>query len=312
MSVVVVADHLRGRLRDTTFELITAARRIGGPVSVAVIAPDPSALDVRREGVDEIIHVPVESREFDPDTYAGALEALIDTRKPDAVLLGFTVNSMAYAPMVAVRRRLGFASDVFALAHDDGVLVATRSFYGGKVHGEIDFPEAPCVLLLLRPATWSPSPAEPALPAETTVLRISSPPPRVRHKAFVEPVVDDLDVAGAQLVVAAGRGVDSEERIGTLQLVAERLGGVLAASRPIVDAGWLPRSRLVGVSGTTVRPKVYLALGISGSSQHVAAIKGSGTIIAVNVDPDAEIFDIAQYGAIAGLEAVAEELARLV
>src|SRR2546423_10495696 len=132
-GTLVVAEHLQGKLRDVTRELVTAARELGGPVAVAVIARDPSQFDVDLEGVDEIVTVPVDQEEFENDVYQQALEALIAERHPAAVLLGFTVNSMGYGPAVAAKLGLGFASDVHGLAREGGGVVATRSFYGGKV-----------------------------------------------------------------------------------------------------------------------------------------------------------------------------------
>ncbi|MGH2452005.1 MAG: electron transfer flavoprotein subunit alpha/FixB family protein, partial [Candidatus Limnocylindria bacterium] len=143
MSVLVVAEHVRGELRPVTLELVTAARELEGPVTVAVIAGDPSSLTaaVDVDGVDEILAVPVEAEEFENDVYQAVLEQLLQERQPQTTLVGFTVNSMGYAPAVAAKLGLGFASDVFALGSEDGTLVAQRSFYGAKVNAEIEFPE---------------------------------------------------------------------------------------------------------------------------------------------------------------------------
>ena len=140
MSVLIVAEHLQGQVRDVTYELVSAARSLGGPVTVTVIGDDPASLDVSREGVDEIVHVRVEQSEFENDVYQAAVESLLAERTPDVVLLGFTVNSMGYGAAIAAKLGLGFASDVFALAQEGGSLVATRAFYGSKVHAELEFP----------------------------------------------------------------------------------------------------------------------------------------------------------------------------
>jgi len=132
MSVLVVAEHLQGRVRDITYELVTAARALGGPVAVAAIGSDPASLDVNRVGVDEVVHVRVEQEEFENDVYQAALERLLAERRPDVVLLGFTVNSMGYAGAVAAKLGLGFASDVFAVSRDGDAVVATRAFHGSK------------------------------------------------------------------------------------------------------------------------------------------------------------------------------------
>jgi electron transfer flavoprotein alpha subunit len=310
MSVLVVAEHLRGQVRDVTFELVSAAASLGGPVAVAVIGSDPGPLDVNRAGVDEIVHVRAEQEEFEADVYQRALEALIEDRQPDVVLLGFTVNSMGYAAAVAAKLGLGFASDVFAVAREDGSIVATRAFYGSKVHGEVEFPAGRPVLLLLRPTAW---PAAEG-PGSATVGELVLPPApsRARHKEFREAERGDVDITTADFLLSVGRGIGEEDNLATFADLAEKLGATLSVSRPLVDAGWMPSARQVGQSGKTVKPKVYLALGISGAVQHLAGMKTSETIIAVNTDPEAAIFDVAHYGAVADLFDVAEELAKLV
>src|SRR5712691_1730932 len=156
-GTLIVTEHLRGELRDITRELVTAAQELRGPVEIAVIAPDPSRFDVNFQGVDEIVNVPLGQEEFENDVYQGALEALIADRQPHAVLLGFTVNSMGYGPAGAAKLILGFASDVHGRALEGETVSATRSFYGGKVDAELEFPAERPVLLLVRPTAFAPA-----------------------------------------------------------------------------------------------------------------------------------------------------------
>jgi electron transfer flavoprotein alpha subunit len=311
MSVLVVAEHLRGELRPVTLELVTAARELEGPVAVAVIAADPSALTgaVDVEGVDEILAVEVEADEFENDVYKVAVEQLVQERQPQAILVGFTVNSMGYAPAVAARLGLGFASDVFSVRGEGGAVVAERAFYGAKVHAEIDFPGKEQVLLMLRPTSWAP--AEGAGGAQVSQVAVSPPASNARHRDFVEVEAGDVDISTADFLLSVGRGIGEKENLSQFEELAEQMGATLSVSRPIVDAGWMPNARQVGQSGKTVAPKVYLALGISGAVQHLAGMKSSGTIIAVNSDPEAAIFNVAHYGAVADLFEVAEELEKL-
>ena len=310
MSVLIVAEHLQGRVRDVTYELVTAARELGGPVTVAVIADDPPALDVSREGVDEVVHVQVAPAEFENDVYQAALESVVAERQPEVVLLGFTVNSMGYGGAVAAKLGLGFASDVFAVEQDGDAIVATRAFYGSKVHAEVEFPSGKPVLLLLRPTAWQPAPpgGSPAV-SEHALEPVAS---RARHRTLREAEKSDVDITTAEFLLSIGRGIGEQENIAMFEELAEKIGATLAVSRPIVDAGWMTNARQVGQSGKTVKPKVYLAFGISGAVQHLAGMKTSETIIAVNTDPEAAIFDVAHYGAVADLFDVAEELAKLV
>ena len=310
MSVLVVAELLQGRVRDVTYELISAARELEGPVTVAVIGNDPGALDVNRAGVDEIVDVRFEQAEFESDVYQAALEALIEARAPRVVLLGFTVNSMGYAAAVAAKLGLGLAADVFAVSAEGGAVVATRSFYGSKVHGEVEFPAGKPVLLLLRPTVWAP--AAEAGSATRSDFELAPVASRARHRAFREAARGDVDITTADFLLSIGRGIGEQDNVAMFEELAGKLGATLAVSRPLVDAGWMSNARQVGQSGKTVKPKVYLAFGISGAVQHLAGMKTSETIIAVNTDPEAAIFDVAHYGAVADLFDVAGELAKLV
>lgn len=311
MSVLVVAEHLRGELRPVTLELVSAAKELGGPVEVMVIGKDPAppAEQANLAGVDEILAVSVEQEEFENDVYQAAVEKLISERQPQVILMGFTVNSMGYGPAVAAKLGLGFASDVFSVRDEGGSVVAERAFYGSKVHAELEFPGHEQVLLLIRPTAWPP--AEGAGSASVTDVSVEPVPSRARHKEFVEVATGDVDITTADFLLSIGRGIGEKENLEQFEGLAEKMGATLSVSRPLVDAGWVPNARQVGQSGKTVKPKVYLAMGISGAVQHLAGMKTSGTIIAINSDPEAAIFNVAHYGAVADLFEVADELEKL-
>jgi electron transfer flavoprotein alpha subunit len=310
-GTLVVAEHLQGHLRDVTRELVTAARELGGPVAVAVIAADPGALseEAALEGVDEVVRVPAGAAEYENDTYQQVLEALIAERRPEVVLVGFTVSSMGYAPAVAAKLGLGFASDVFGFSRDGSRIVARRAFYGSKVHAELEFPDGRPVLLMLRPTVWPP--AERGTAAATSDFPVATTRPRARHLGYEEAPVADVDITSSEFLLSIGRGIGERENIEQFAALAEKMGATLSVSRPLVDSGWMPSARQVGQSGKTVKPKVYLAFGISGAVQHLAGMKASGTIIAVNTDPEAAIFGVAHYGAVLDLFDVADELEKL-
>jgi electron transfer flavoprotein alpha subunit len=311
VSVLVVAEHVRGALRPVTLELVSAARELGGPVAVAVIASDPSAFtdEMNVEGVDEILAVRIEQEAYENDVYQQAVEALVAEREPRAVLMGFTVDSMGYGPALAAKLGLGFASDVFAVHDEGGAIVAERSYYGAKVNAEVEFPGRDRVLLLLRPTSWQPAAGSGA--ATVTEVDVPAASSRARHRDWVEVPSGDVDITTADFLLSVGRGVGEKENLEQFEELAGRMGATLSVSRPLVDAGWMPNSRQVGQSGKTVKPKVYLALGISGAVQHLAGMKTSGTIIAVNTDPEAAIFNVAHYGAVADLFEVVDELDKL-
>lgn len=307
-GVLVVAEHLQGRLRDPSLEAVTAAGELGGPVTVLVVAADPLSLvpAVSVEGVDRVLCATVAAEHFEPDPYLAAVDAAVVAGDYDAVLAGFTVNSMGYLPALAAARGLGFSSDVFALRRDTDGVVATRAYYGSKVHAEVGFPAAP--VLLLRPTAW-PAAAGSATPS-VEPLEVPEVSSRVTHTGFEEAPQSDVDITDADFLLSIGRGIGEKDNIDTFEKLAGKLGATLSVSRPLVDAGWMPASRQVGQSGKTVKPKVYLAMGISGAVQHLAGMKTSGTIVAVNSDPEAAIFRVAHYGAVVDLFAVAAELDR--
>ena len=311
MSVLVIAEHLQGEIRPITYELISAAGELDGATTVAVIAKDPSRFtdQVNRESVDEILAVSVEQEEFENDVYQAAVEKLISERQPQVILMGFTVNSMSYGPAVAAKLGLGFASDVFSIRADGDAVSAERAFYGSKVHAGIDFPGHDQVLLLLRPTIWPP--AEGAGTAEIRDFPVDIGKSRARHKEFVDVATGDVDITTADFLLSVGRGIGEKENLEQFEGLAKKMGATLSVSRPLVDAGWVPNARQVGQSGKTVKPKVYLAMGISGAVQHLAGMKTAGTIIAVNTDPEAAIFNVAHYGAVADLFEVAAELEKL-
>jgi electron transfer flavoprotein alpha subunit len=310
-GTLVIAEHLRGRLRDVTRELVMAAQDLPRPVSIAIIAADPGPLadEADLQGVEEIISVRAGGDEFENDVYRDVLEALLADRQPDVVLTGFTVNGMGYVPAVAAKLALSFASDVFAVSLEDGSVVARRAFYGSKVHAEVELPAHGPVILMLRPTVWVP--AETGGGAARSELSVEVRPSRARHRGFVEAPQTDVDITTADFLLSIGRGIGDKENIGRFVRLAEKMGATLSVSRPIVDAGWMPSGRQVGQSGKTVKPKVYLAFGISGAVQHLAGMKGSGTVIAVNSDPEAAIFGVAHYGAVADLFEVADELEKM-
>jgi electron transfer flavoprotein alpha subunit len=309
-GTLVLAEHLRGEIRDVTLECVTAANELEGPLTVGLIAADPTGLvdAVNVAGVDEIVCVRLDAEEFSSEAYADAAAGLIGEKQPAVVLCGFTVNGMGLGPALAVRLGLGFASDVVSFRKEGGSLVAERDMYGAKVRAELEFPDKECTLLMLRPTTWEPATGNGSATVTEVTVEAS---PRSRHREYVEAQTGDVDITTADFLLSIGRGIGDKEAIDQFQALAEKLGATLGVSRPLVDAGWMPAARQVGQSGKTVKPKVYLAFGISGAVQHLAGMKTSGTIIAVNTDPEAAIFNVAHYGATCDLFEVAEELEKL-
>jgi electron transfer flavoprotein alpha subunit len=314
-GVLVVAEARRGELRAVSLELIGAARALSeqgaGAVTVALVGAgaDAHAGQLALAGVQDVLVVPAPQAQFEAHVTQAALEALVEERSPSVVLAGHTIDSLGFAPAVAARGRLGFASNVTRVSWGEHGLQAQRGAYGEKLLAELDFPGKGTVLLLLRPGAFAP--AEGAGDAKIARVELDlADRARTEHVELRDPPAGDVDITKADFLLSIGRGVEDEDQISELERLAEAMGATLSASRPLVDAGWVSAARQVGQSGKTVTPKVYLALGISGAVQHLAGMSKAQTIIAVNSDPEAPIFGVAQYGAVADMFEVAAELER--
>jgi electron transfer flavoprotein alpha subunit len=312
-DVLVIAETRRGELREVSLELVSAALAVkgaaSGSVRVAVLDHEPErfAQALSADGVDEVLLVPTPTEHFEGHIAQRAVEELIDAERPGLVLLGHTIDSLGFGPAVAAHRGLGFASDVTALSWDGGP-VASRGAYGDKLVAELEFPGKECTLLMLRPGAFE-SVAADARPVSTRTVELAlDGVAATEHRGFEEVPDTGVDITKASFLVSIGRGVEDKDELARFEALAERFGATLSVSRPLVDAGWVPSARQVGQSGKTVKPRVYLALGISGAVQHLAGMRTAETIIAVNTDPEAPIFGVAHYGAVADLFEVADEL----
>ena len=259
------------------------------------------------DGVDEILLVQTPGENFEAHVAQRALEQLIDSEQPQLVILGFTIDSLGFGPAVAAHRGLGFASDVTSVAWDGGP-IAGRGAYGDKLVSELEFPGKECTLVMLRAGTFEPAVAGGAAVPTRAVQVSLHGAAAAEHLGFEEVQDTGVDITKAPFLFSIGRGVEDKDEIPRFEALAERFGATLSVSRPLVDAGWMPSARQVGQSGKTVKPRVYLALGISGAVQHLAGMRTAETIIAVNTDPEAPIFSVAHYGAVADLFEVADEL----
>jgi electron transfer flavoprotein alpha subunit len=315
-GMLVIAEQRRGELRPVSLELIGAAQGLrggeGDTVTIAVLARSPERYvdSLKLAGVDEILAVKVAAAEFDPDTFESAVGALIESRKPDIVLVAHSVDSFGYAAALAAKLNLGFATDVFKAERVDGELVATRGGYGQKVNVEVDFPGRATVLLAIRAGVFKP-PEQPGTP-RVTEFAAPATAGRSGGRDFIElPSNDDVDMTAAEFILTIGRGIGEEANVAQFKELADAVGATLGCSRPIADAGWLPKSRQVGQSGKTASAcKLYIAMGVSGAIQHLAGMKHVTTIVAVNSDAGASIFGVAKYGVVGDIFEIAEELRR--
>jgi len=298
-DILAIAEHRQGELRDVSRELVTAASALaadtGGDLHLAVISGDVDAFadELSLEGVD-VIHTVAHGEEFNHDVYTQAITQLFDELAPRYVVAPNSVNGLDYAPAVATRLDLPLVTDTIDLETDGDTLIATREMYGGKVETTTEL-ESERAVVTIRGAEWPATEAggEPAIEAFDAEIDEAALGSTVT--GFEEVAGGDVDISDADLLVSVGRGIDEEENLELVEELADALDATLSSSRPIVDAGWLPANRQVGQSGKVVTPDVYIAIGISGAVQHVAGMKGSDTIVAINTDPNAPIMDIADY-----------------
>lgn len=310
-GVLVVAETRRGEVRPVTLELIAAGAELkeagAGELNVVVTAAEPAKLTpgLSALDVDKILTVTSSNDEFDSRIAASALAGVIEELDPEVVLAAHSIDSMGFLPAVAIQLNSGFAADVVSV-NWDGEITARRGAYGDKLISDLRFPTGKPVLATLRAGVKAPAEVGPS--GDVQDIRLDLPEPSTEHLAYVEPEETGIDITKADFLVSIGRGIEDEENLPRFEELAKRLGATLSVSRPLVDAGWAPSARQVGQSGRTVKPKVYLALGISGAVQHLAGIQGAETIVAVNTDPEAPIFGVAHYGVVADLFDVADEL----
>ncbi len=300
-DIYVLIEHLQGQVANISYVMLAAARVLaqgtGGSVVAVLLGHEAQGLaaDLSADRVLSVDHPALAN--FTPDAYQQVLTGLIKENTPRAVLFGDTSIGAEVASGLSARLGLPLVSYCRSVRTDDGALKFISQICGGKIMVEGDLPD-PTVLVMIIPGGFKPEQGQSEQPpVVTSVAAPALEELRVTLKKYIEPETGDVDIAKESILVAVGRGLQNQEDLELVEELAEALGGAVCASRPVVDQGWLPHTRLVGKSGKRVKPKVYLAMGISGAPEHVEAITDSGILIAINTDPSAPIFDVAQYGA---------------
>lgn len=309
-EILVLVEHRKGEIRDITFELLTLANRLAAENQMTTTClllghQVAEMTEHLNRFCDELVVLDSpELASYDPEPYVFVLEKIIKERRPRLTVVGHTAMGMELAPVLGARLWVPLVTDCLEVSLTDGRLAVQRQLYGGKVNAHLTLKPFDQYLLTLRPGNFPPlekGRENPARASESTLDLPAWPQFRRRFLGYVEAELEDLDITGANILVSIGRGIGKPEHIPIAQEFADAIGAVLSCSRPVADKGWLPKSRQVGTSGKTVRPTIYIALGISGAFQHQAGMKNSGTIIAVNKDPRAPIFSVAHYGIVGDL-----------
>jgi electron transfer flavoprotein alpha subunit len=306
-EIFVLAEHRQGQIRDITFEMLTKGRELAEKTNSDLTAvllgkevkEQAETLSHYAEKVLLVEDAKLEN--FNSEAYHKALSSLINEHKPLLTMIGHTSFGVDLAPSLAAALKLPLATDCIELEFEGETLVITRQMYSGKVNVKATVHKAESYIVTVRQAAF---PAQKsALNGEITET-LSPLSKEITGKRFIEyvlPPPGGVDITAADVLVGVGRGITDESNMPMAEELAKAFGGVLACSRPIVDKGWLPTDRQVGTSGKTVKPKLYIALGISGAFQHVLGMKNSDLIIAVNKDSNAPIFSFADYGVVEDL-----------
>ena len=307
-EIIVLAEHRRGELRDVTWEMLSKGRQLseslGAEINVALLGKGVNHLaEALKPKTNRVLLVEDERLEaFNSITYEKVLTQLITERKPFLTLIAHTAMGMDLAPGLATHLKIPLATDCIGIDLEGETLSLTRQLYGGKVNAAVSFLKTGPYIVTVRSGAF---PVLEKGPLAGEIVPLPSPLTdeglAKRFLQYVEAAAGEVDITQADILVSVGRGIKEAENIPIVKELAEALGGALACSRPVVDKKWLPKGCQVGTSGKTVKPKVYIAIGISGAFQHIAGMKGAGTIIAINKDPKAPIFGVAQYGIVADL-----------
>ena len=314
-TIVTFAEHRDGKLRRPSLEAVSEARRLAGPLEASVHAvlvgsgAEGLAAELGAHGADAV-HVfdHAELGAYATEPYARAVAQVVAGAKASVVLVPFTAMGRDLAPRVAARVGAGLVSDCVALAVKDGRLEARRPMYAGKAYATVRWEGEP-QMATLRPNVFAVGPAEAARKAEVKKETVDTSS-RAKVTAVHATASGKVELTEAQIIVSGGRGLKGPENFHLVESLAAAMGAAVGASRAVVDAGWVDHQYQVGQTGKTVSPTLYVACGISGAIQHLAGMKDSKVIVAINKDAEAPIFSVADYGLEADLFSAVPELVK--
>ena len=307
MSALVVAEQREGKLNRATWEAIAAAQQAAPAISIVVLGSrvDSVAAEVAAAQCERVLVVDDPALEhYTADGYVQALAALLKEAPAPLVILPHTYQTRDFAPALAARLNTALITDVTAIKKEGDSTVYVRPMFQGKLSADVTASGTGFHMVTVQIGAFrADGAARAASPAtvQTTAVSVDASAIRQKPEAPFKEAKQAVDLSQAERIVAVGRGIKSQENLKIAEQLAQTLGAEVAASRPICDAGWLPMDRQIGSSGQTVAPKLYVALGISGAIQHLVGMKGARTIVAINKDADAPIFEVADYGIVGDL-----------
>ncbi len=299
-SILVLAEHWRGQVSDITYEVLAhgreAADRLGAPLHAALLGHKVRGLAASLGKADLVLSLDHPAlAEPTPDACAQAVSALIEARHPIAVLVPLSNIMLSVGSLVAARLGIPVVNFCKQLTVCDGVLQAQCVLYGGKVEAVVNVAQTPAVLGIY-PGGRTPEQGRATQAPPIEDVAVTLPEPCIRLTRYIDPEASDVDITRQNVLIAVGRGIQSRDNVALAEELAAALGGAVCGSRPVIDQGWLQLSRQVGKSGLNVKPKLYIAAGISGAPEHVEGMKNADLIVAINSDAGAPIFDVAHLG----------------
>ena len=299
--ILVIAEQREGKLNRASWEAIAAAQSLGDQIKVAVLGSGVEALAGELAAADaaEVMAVNAPAlAEYTADGYVLALATLIAGEQPSHVFFAHTYQTRDFAPALAARLGRALITDVTAMKKDGDRVVFTRPVFQGKLNADVAAAGAAPHLVTVQIGAFRADAAKrgAGAPVRTAAATVDASAIRQKPEAPFKEAKQAVDLSQAERIVAVGRGIKGQEHLKLAEDLARAMGAEIAASRPICDSGWLPMDRQIGSSGQTVAPKLYVAIGISGAIQHLVGMKGSRVIVAINKDPEAPIFEIADFG----------------
>lgn len=307
-GILIFIEHKAGTLNKTSLEAIAAGQKLaselGQSAAAVVLGSETQSLaqDIAAYDLSRIIYADSpQLTEYTPDAYAAAMEQVVRSADPQYVVMAHTYLVRDFAPKVAARFGKGLIGDCIRMKTNAGQVTFTRRIFLGKLDADVVSDGGAPVFVTFQSGAFRPEQAVKGNGAPVENISVAVGEIRMKPEAPFQEVKAAVDLSKAEIIVAIGRGIKSKDNIALAEKLAEALGADLAASRPICDAEWLPIDRQIGSSGQTVAPKLYVAVGISGAIQHLVGMKNSQTIVAINKDPEAPIFDIADYGIVGDL-----------
>ena len=311
-DILVITEHMDGKFSDVSFEMVGKAKELAsalGGQAVAVVVGGGVSSNVFAS--DSTIHVDDAAlSNFNPEAYGKVIEALVKEKSPKVVMFGWTVTGMDVAAWLSARTGAPLAAYAKDVRVEGGGIVVSSQAYGGKLMAEVA-PEGDMAIVACLAGSFPVEAGQGSTAATTIASPVDLGSLKVKFTEAIKPAGGDVDITAQAKLVSIGRGIGGKENVELAEELAKALGATVSASRPVVDAGWLPRTRQVGKSGLKVKPKLYLMLGISGAPEHLEGMKSAELIIAINTDKKAPIFNVAHYGATADLFEVAEAMLEL-